>query len=332
MQPPPGFLKRYGSFCRRVAEWEWATVYGQSDFPRRCRRASDDDDDDDEVVGYEDDYWVDTKMLLMLLLHWCRNRRGASLKAMVQQVAKHLLSLIFGAEVCSLSCINKTRGPHISLCRQGCYEDHELCTCLLSALQAILNLSSVGQTSGAALFDKLVTLADHAAECASVFSILAQAMESVADQIQDRKDTWGNFDLLRKELCLVGRSGEKRRRLDGPVKSQIVSAALMEGKAQRPSDVARVVGLSTSSSVDEWSEQAVMHQVASGYLSYLVPGIHSIAIDGAQIGKPFKDYLLIHHNRWPNQNMVLPPKESGLSLWFVVVFGCCLFFVQSPLA
>ena len=61
-----------------------------------------------------------------------------------------------------------------------------------------------------------------------------------------------------------------------------------------------------------WVEQSLTHAWAASRLAFRIPGIHSIALDAAQLGKPFIDFVVIHQANLPeNLSITMAPKDTS---------------------
>ena len=95
------------------------------------------------------------------------------------------------------------------------------------------------------------------------------------------------------------------------MKKYIIQDAIQSGRGRTPSALMASFGYRNSPQLAaHWIEISLADSMAAGRLSLAVPGVHSICMDAAQMGKPFKDFLLIHQNKWPGDvNIVMAPKD-----------------------
>ena len=95
-----------------------------------------------------------------------------------------------------------------------------------------------------------------------------------------------------------------RKRADQHVNEEAIIGALRDGRASTASDFFAAHSLSRSSS-GKWSHENMCAVQAECRLSFAEPGVYAFTMDGAAIGKPHKDYVLIHQQCMDNLRSVV---------------------------
>ena len=112
-----------------------------------------------------------------------------------------------------------------------------------------------------------------------------------------------------QELNLHNLHG-RRMRADAHVKQEIIRTGTQEGKARTASGLAAATGVGGATAAGKWQEEELAALQASARLTLAAPEIISIAADAGTVGKPSKDFLLMHLWAWPKRfSLVLPPQE-----------------------
>ena len=105
----------------------------------------------------------------------------------------------------------------------------------------------------------------------------------------------------------------KKRRVDPHVKKSVVEHAIQNGMTDKPAAIMKVMGLCENPcNADYWIKGHLAKVVAQCRYTFNVPGIMSYTMDAASIGKPCKEFLLIHQTKLGDGSDVhttLPPKD-----------------------
>ena len=93
----------------------------------------------------------------------------------------------------------------------------------------------------------------------------------------------------------------------------VVEHAIQNGMTDKPAAIMKVMGLcGNPCNADYWVKGHLAKIVAQCRFKFNVPGIMSYTMDAASIGKPYKEFLLIHQTQLGDGSDVhttLPPKD-----------------------
>ena len=198
--------------------------------------------------------------------------------------------------------------PH---CRLGCESDQESCLHVVEHHQGLDSAEPVREQTPHAQFWQVATSSSKWAwECPAVGRCVAKGLQALAAGVECNFDSWAHQDFL-KSMGLVLRSrGGKRRRMDPHAKQVAIADAIQVGRADKTSSLVRTLGLGCDSSSTIWMEQGLTFMQSASRLTFRMPRIVSITLDGATIGKPAREMLLIAQYVWPTDMCtLLPPQE-----------------------
>ena len=264
--------------------------------------------DGQSVSSGDQEFWVSTPMLFNLLLFFSHLRKGNVRKSRINDIAAHLLKVTCPADVNLLSTSDHIGDNIRTMCQKDYDADTERCRCVGERLGLVGTLPR--HTSNAEfVWNAIQCLAAEAPNCLAVRHLLGQVFALIGEAVANNVDAWGRKEVMRITLELKGPSGSKKRRLDEHMRAFVVSEAILEKRGSAPTVIARAHGLADGCA-QVWTQNSFAEYLAANRLSNSVPGVHHIALDAATVGKPEKEFMLMHQAVFPSgANCVMPPKE-----------------------
>jgi len=256
----------------------------------------------------EQEYWVETRMLLGLILFWQGYRKLPCERARCQVAATTVLQM-----TCLPEQLEEFPGLVLSdedraLCRRGCADDEaEQCLCVEAYFEACARRDA-NDCRHTHLWTVLASSQPWAA-CRTVASLVSKNLEFFAGLVDENFERWQHQDFLKSiGLVLVTRSG-KRRRMDPHAKESAIERSLQDGRADKASTLVKALDLGCARASQVWMEEALAFLQTESRLSFRTPRIVSLTVDAAKVGKPAKEILVGCQYMWPNDiNIVLPPQ------------------------
>lgn len=254
----------------------------------------------------EQEYWVDTRMLLGLLLFSQGYRKQPSERARCEVAATTILQMTCMpeelAEFPGLALSSEDR----ALCRRGCTHDAEQCLCS----DAYFKACAQHDASGCPHKHRWHVLASSQpwAACNTVARLVARNLEFLAHLVENF-ERWQRQDFLKGSSLVLRAPTGKRRRMDPHAKQSAIELSLQAGRADKASSLVRALDLGCKGSDQLWMEEALAVLQAECRLSFRAPRIVSLTVDAAAVGKPAKEFLVGCQYMWPEDiSIVLPPQ------------------------
>ena len=251
----------------------------------------------------EQEYWVSTIGVFVLLVFWQSYRKTAQCKDLCMLMCNMVANRCADPATCS-TLVSQPPGEAIqSRCdRQvsnGC------CSCMTKLLQE--RPWDMPTASPQEQLVALLRVLNDARHCLACVGWLTKLSCVIAEHIDQRAEQWGNRNLLKSEgIWIEGTTGAKRRRADAHMKYQAVMAG-----ATHTSAVARQHGLANTSVALRWEEEALSQLRSTSILAASASsrGVVSSCLDAARIGRPAQDFLI--HLLWDHTigaTIVAPPQ------------------------
>ena len=292
--------------------WDINECMGDSVHSRICGGG---DLDSAQERAEEEEYWVDTKMMLFLLLFWSTYRREEKAAHRCFERACTLLQMTCPAEDVPDRNILRCEHKDFAHCRFGCVSDQDPCLHIVEHHQGLDSAEPVcGQTPHAYFWQAATSSSQWASECPAIGRCVAKGLEALAAGVEGNFDSWAHQDFL-KSMGLVLRSHNgKRRRMDPHAKQVAIADAIQKGRADKTSSLLRTLGLGCDTSSTIWMEQGLAFMHSASRLAFRTPKIASITLDCGTIGEPGRKMLLIAQYMWPADLCTLLPPQEPLSL------------------
>ena len=229
----------------------------------------------------EQEYWVTTQGMLVLLAHWCRKRKRIE----DQRRCRCLLRML----------LRQTCPP--SLLSSIPVTDSEAGFCEGSPAGVICTHEGQVERSvqGAAgdPVERVATCLEEQAtfvQCPRIMAHLGTVTANLSTIIASSPAAWGR-DLTLERSWLPGLSETKRRRADPHLKQKVSTSSSSTSRSAAATAVA--AGSLAKRQVTQWREgQLATLQATAMMRWHKKPAILSSVLDASRLGKPSREYLL----------------------------------------
>jgi hypothetical protein len=262
------------------------------------------------MLDAEQEYWVSTKALLVLMVHWPRFRKNMSDKS-----KSSLVGISFLKKVCPRDALLALElgvvdpGWLGSCLQQERYAGK--CRCVSEWLGRQEQVQA--DTAHTGFFQVCCAMA-KLGHCSTIMLHLGSLLSTVGDHIDGSKATWSSgtlADAIQASIA-VGGSGNKKRRVDPHLKEQVASIASGTIAGSNPIQAMVGLGAATSKDLAHWQETRLAQLQASAHLTCkAAPLVISSAFDGARIGTPSSEVLVHVIQTLAGKSIVLPPAVLG---------------------
>ena len=269
-----------------------------------------------ELMEAEQEYWVSTRALLILLVHWPRFRKNQVDRAKSAAVATSFLRKVCSRDAVLALELGVVDPGSLGAClQQGRHVGK--CSCVSEWLGRQEQVQAGNAHAG---FFEICCAMSKLAHCSTIMLHLGSLLAKVADSIDDSKATWCSgtlADAIQASIA-VGSSGKKRR-VDPHLKEQVASIASSAIAGSSPIQAMVGLGAATSKDLAHWQEARMGQLQASAHLACTVaPCVISSAFDASRIGTPSSEVLVHVVQTLSGKSIVLPP--AALGLWSDFVF------------
>lgn len=265
----------------------------------------------DEVSNTdEQEAWVSTLVLLLLLCDWRMKARGLDKKAKIDCLFRLLVERC--APVAPFRDESHWEvGERISgKCAKELVDGR--CKCLHDLFAARLPRQDDDishQWYSALVIQHL--LSHNTSECDAITAWVLQKVIKLANAMEGSVAEWAAFDWhLSDEAVVHGLL--RKRRLDFHARQFCLQGSVMSGRASTSAEAGRAMGaVSSASQPIAWRAADLQALRASSRMSFSNSQVLSCAVDGARIGRPLVEMLLgLISDARGNRHCVLPPQAN----------------------
>ena len=267
---------------------------------------------EEELASAEQEWWVSTPMLLVLLVDLEATRRRVNDRELAHTLLEKLLEATFPAEAAS-EC-NPWRFSAQVL--EECAEDELDGECEhVRSLQAGFRQRAEQESPQAFLASAIATLYAHR-YCSAVAQQVGAIAEQVASGMERDASHWGDSDWHRSRVAnLTCRA--RSRRVDPHVREYVLRQGLEQGHGTTPGQLAKGTAAVHRSQAVQHREQEMSAYRASSVLSFERSQVISVCCDAARLGRPAREILLGACSAPAcddSRHCILPPQAIGVPL------------------
>ena len=255
----------------------------------------------------EPDFWMSTAMIFFAAQVWYRKRRVQEQKLRVFNVIHRILSKTFDpADVDEVFA--RARNEHLDArCEMG--DEDGTCPCARHLLDRLFVRAA--DRSLEVLARLFCALEGFPIKCPVACQLLGRIVLSVAAEIDERVELWGDKD-LGTIGCRMGPSGVKRCRIDPSISTAILIRAGENQQSVSLAAAAAEKGLKTSTARTSLLRHLNGKRAESLLSVPEHPGSLASQYDAFRVGKPAREYLI--HIGWDpelKKSLVFPPKVTA---------------------
>ena len=292
----------FANICNRYG-WSIDDCVGHSLHSQRSKSLP--SDEPSQTLSQE--YWIDTRLLLAMLLHWQTHQTPAKrefIKACVPQLLSRFLSGLSTDDF----TVDQASGDMVRMCRRRCTTETDLCVCAESAVRAV-ELSEDSASVHWKIWSHIAALAVTVEACKTTAAMCASAFARLTNMILANAEQWKTQDIMKSSGAILTKPNGKRLRLSECLKEAVVRDAVVNGRSQKTSSLVQVMEFGTHCMGIRLTDEALADLHAASRLTFRKPMVMSYCLDAAQIGKPHRDILVTAQYAYPiNQDIVMAPK------------------------
>jgi len=255
----------------------------------------------------EQEHWVSTSGLLVLLAFLPIRRRVVAAREQADCVGNRFLSMVLHPddiqELLTMGIPAEAKG----VCEQTLAGEGGVCECL----QELLRRPGVpDHRSGMPqdfLHKKLVWLA-RGCPCMGARAWLHRLVSQCAAVIDQCVERWGDKG-WHKNPSAFHQSGVKRKRADFHIKQLVLASEVQSGAASSSASAVKSLGSVSASQGIRWRQSEMAAYRAATRLSFQETMQIGVAVDATRLGKPAKELLMGAVTTHSKQlHAVLPPQ------------------------
>ena len=285
--------------------WDVSSCRGSSQRSLPSKKKT--DTEEETLQTSEQEYWVDTKSLIALLLHWSCSRKRADQRQLADLLGSCFLRACAGVDACVCVSVADLSEEQVSVCNLG-RDSAASCICMEGYNTKLAELDTSGAPQQ--LSWQMMCLLRDIICCPCARNVLSDVIEKLALSVDTMRGQWAADDLLKCRSIVHYNGRGKRTRTDPHMKQIVTDTALEQYLNPTPQACAVSNKVGSRRTGSRWAEQAMADQIAACHLSYESPGIMSYAFDAAKMGNPGVDYLFNLQSDWPQgRGSVLPIQD-----------------------
>ncbi|CAE7236830.1 unnamed protein product [Symbiodinium sp. CCMP2456] len=260
---------------------DWKDHYGDSANAALHKRQRLDDVD---VASLEQEYWVSTAGMFVVLLQWSENRRSKEDQERSSLVMRLVLEKCLRAQT-SLGML-EIPAEIAQMCSAEPLEG-ERCACV----RRFLAQSAVDEVAWHENILRKLQELFVARKCAALATHMSDVLKVLSLAVDERATEWGEH-AWQKGVHAAVPGPTRRRRIDPHVKAWVVQEAVQQGQQQSSSAAANALEPGVGAGQRQWREKEMSCVRAAMHLSFANPQSLSLCWDGMRLGNPAKEYLL----------------------------------------
>lgn len=194
------------------------------------------------LADAEQEYWVDTPLLLLALGHFGEAKRRSQDRHRAHALGRIMLESCASADACRALAWRAQVNSHLERCSEMRADGR--CSCVRELLDPSSELIADNKSHQAMLFEAIVLFFTHRS-CPAIAAACADLVKLAGAIIDSGVLEWGDFEWHRSSIATV-RTESKCRRTDPHVKAFCLQVSISEGFATTVGQAAR--GMSSASS------------------------------------------------------------------------------------
>ena len=262
--------------------------------------------DDVDVASLEQEFWVSTVGMFVLLLQWSENRRSKEDQERSSLVMRLVLEKCVRAQT-NLGML-EISAEIAQMCAAEPFQD-ERCACV----QRFLSQSAAAEATWHEKIWRQLQELFAARKCAALATHMSDVLKALSLAVDERATEWGE-QAWQKGVHAAVPGPSKRRRIDPHVKAWVVQEAVQQGQQHSSSAAANALEPGVGAGQRQWREKEMSCVRAAMHLSFANPQSLSLCWDGMRLGNPAKEYLLAAVSGPGNVHAVLPPQDLCFAL------------------
>ena len=265
--------------------------------------------EDSELQHLEQEHWCSSVGLLLILAS-PQMRKAVTVRKQLFDVGLSFLRVTMRAADLASVGSQSPPVPYLEQCTAVPLNHAGQCFCVQEFLLAHARVLRGTEHEGQAyhLLLLLQVLSKHTC-CPGLRAWFLDLLIDIAAYVDDNVEAWGDFSWHKTDQAHLAGTGRKRRRVDPHVRQWAVQDSLQAGEQSNVTNATKSLHHVDSSNGIRWLQEEMAAYRCSTMLGLSKAQQIGIALDGARIGRPAREFLaLVACDLATLRHAVLPPQ------------------------
>ena len=291
-------------------KWRWIGVFDHLGVPTRLHfgqsshaLAQQYGDANDVLEDAEQEYWVSTAMLILLLLDVRATARVSSRKALAECLLGSMLDSTLTGEFCLR--VQEMSAPQAVTDLCGEAVEDTLCRCWRSVRRAVRDAVGNPQHKVA-----MALMSMHGVlMCATTAALLKLKLHEISGHVDQQASRWGDFEWHKPAYAaIINPTTCARRRADFHVKQFAFATAFARGPSSIVGESTRSLNAVGSDQAVKWLRTEMAAFQAASHLSFAACADVALTYDAARLGQPGTEILVVVLMKFDTKRTLVLPR------------------------